>query len=206
MLRVAMSDRKLGVIIDDLPLRLSRAERAFGAAVLGYIPEYQHHALVSFRARPQRAPQNRQSPASCHPSIKAVIRRSGARQRVMQLSHAIFLIALVTCLKLMSNRENENDIFVWYPAILGQVAEPTARQDQLPAPFLGFPTQQRMVRKQLEGPPNADHPLMRNLRIVFREKAEKPLEIGERSGRYLDARHARSRGRRADFPATRASR
>jgi hypothetical protein len=41
---------------------------------------------------------------------------------------------------------------------------------------------------------------------LFREKVEKPLQIGERTSRYLDARHARSRGRRADFPATRASR
>jgi hypothetical protein len=41
---------------------------------------------------------------------------------------------------------------------------------------------------------------------VFCEKIEKPLKIGERTSRYFDARHARSRGRRADFPATRASR
>jgi hypothetical protein len=41
---------------------------------------------------------------------------------------------------------------------------------------------------------------------VFCEKIEKALEIGERTSRYLDARHARARGRRADFPAMRASR
>jgi hypothetical protein len=41
------------------------------------------------------------------------------------------------------------------------------------------------------------YPLTRKLRIVFREKIDKPLEIGKRTGRYLDARHARSRGSRA---------
>jgi len=37
-------------------------------------------------------------------------------------------------------------------------------------------------------------------------RADKPFEIGERTSRYFDARHARSRVRRADFPATRATR
>ena len=43
---------------------------------------------------------------------------------------------------------------------------------------------------------NADHPLTRELRIVVREKVEKPLQIGKRASRYLDTRHARARGRR----------
>ena len=44
------------------------------------------------------------------------------------------LITFVTCFQLMSNGENQNDIFVRDPAIFGQVAELAARQDQLPAP------------------------------------------------------------------------
>jgi hypothetical protein len=87
----------------------------------------------------------------------------------------------------MSNGENQNGIFVCYPAIFGHIAELAARQDQLQAPVLGLAAKQRMVRKQLEGSSNADHPLTRELRIVFCEKIEKPFEIGERTSRYLDA-------------------
>ena len=48
------------------------------------------------------------------------------------------LIAFVTRFQLMSNGENQNDICVGEPAIFGHVAELAARQDQLPAPVLGF--------------------------------------------------------------------
>jgi hypothetical protein len=116
------------------------------------------------------------------------------------------LTAFVTCSELISNGENQNGIFVWYPATLGHIAELAARQDKLPTPTLGSATQQRMVRKQLEGPSNAGHPLTLEPRIVFRQKVEMPLKIGERTRRYLDERYARARGRRAHFPATRASR
>ena len=116
------------------------------------------------------------------------------------------LFVFITRFELMSNGKDQHRILGSQPAIFGYVAKLAARQDQLPAPVLRFAAQQRMVCKQLEGSPNADHPLTRELRIVVCEKIEKPLEIGERSSRYLDARHARARGRRTDFPAARASR
>ncbi len=66
----------------------------------------------------------------------------------------------------------------------GHLAELAAGKEQFPAPLLGLAAQQRMLCKQIE----------------------KPLEVCERSSCYLDARHARARGRRTDLPATRASR
>src|ERR1700733_11231076 len=98
------------------------------------------------------------------------------------------LIVFITRFELMSNGENQHRVLGWQPAIFGYVAKLAARQDQLPAPVLHFTAEQRMVCKQLEGSPDADDPLTRVLRIVVCEKVEKPLEIGERSSRYLDAR------------------
>jgi hypothetical protein len=51
------------------------------------------------------------------------------------------LLALVARFQLMSNGEDQNDIFVREPAIFGDVAELASRQDQLPAPVLGFAAQ-----------------------------------------------------------------
>jgi hypothetical protein len=50
-------------------------------------------------------------------------------------------IAFVTYFQLMSNGENQNDVFVREPAIFGYVAELAARQDQLSAPVFGFAAQ-----------------------------------------------------------------
>ena len=130
----------------------------------------------------------------------------GCQRSIRPARSPTYLIAFVTRFQLMSNGENQNGIFVWYPPIFGHVAEPAAREYQLQATVLGFPAEQRMVGQQLERSPDADQPLTCELRVVFCEEIEKSLEIGERTSRYLDARHARARGRRADFPDIRASR
>lgn len=116
------------------------------------------------------------------------------------------LFLLVTRLPLMSHCENQHDIVGRHPAIFRHVAELTARQYQFPAPVFSLAAQQRMIRKDLEGSPNAEHPLAREFWVVVCKKIEEPLEIGERSSGYLDVRHARARGRRTPFPAARASR
>ena len=51
------------------------------------------------------------------------------------------LIVSITRFELMSNGENQNDVFVREPAIFGYVAELAARQDQLSAPVFGFAAQ-----------------------------------------------------------------
>jgi hypothetical protein len=93
------------------------------------------------------------------------------------------LFVFVTRFKLISNGKDQHLIPRRYPAIFGHIAELAARKDQLPAPVLRFAPQQPMVRKQLEGSSNADHPRTRELRIVVCEKIEKPLEIGEHTSR-----------------------
>jgi hypothetical protein len=115
-------------------------------------------------------------------------------------------LVVVTRFELMSNGKNQHDILRGKPAILGHVAKLAARKDQFPTSVLSFAAQQGMVGEQLEGSSYTYHPLPCELRVVICEKIEEPLEVGKRSGRYFDPRHARALGRRADFPATRASR
>ena len=116
------------------------------------------------------------------------------------------LFLFITRLQLMPHCENQHDIVGRHPATFRHVSELTARQYQFPAPVFGPAAQQRMIRKELKCSPNAEHPLAREFWVVVRKKIEEPLEIGERSSRYLDARHVRARGRRTPFPAARASR
>ena len=116
------------------------------------------------------------------------------------------LFLSVTRLQLMPHCENKHDIVGRRPAIFRHVAELTARQYQFPAPVFRLAAQQWMIRKDLEGSPNAKHPLAREFWVVVCKKIEEPLEIGECSSRYLDARHVRARGRRTPIPAARASR
>ncbi len=119
---------------------------------------------------------------------------------------ATALLLFVARFQLMANCQYQHGVIRRHPTILSHVAELATGKEQFPAPILGHAAQQRMVCEQIEGAPNTDNPLACELGVVFGEKIEEPLEVGERSSCYLDARHARARGRRTDLPATRASR
>jgi len=119
---------------------------------------------------------------------------------------ATSLLFFVARFQLMANCQYQHHVIGRHPTILSHVAELAARKEQFPASIFGLAAQQRMICKQIKSTPNTYNPLACELRVVFGEKIEEPLEVGERSSSYLDARHARARGRRTDLPATRASR
>jgi len=124
-------------------------------------------------------------------------------ERVMGIEYSLFL---VTSFELMPNRQNQDDVIRGHPPILGDVAKLAPGKNQFPAPVLRFAAEHRMVGEQLECAPDAKHPLARSSGVVLCKKIEEPLEVYERSDRYLDFRQLLARGRRTDFPAARASR
>lgn len=78
----------------------------------------------------------------------------------------------VPCLQLMSNRENQHDIFGGDPTVFRDVAKPATRQYQLTPAVFGLAAQQRMIREQFESSPNAEHPLTRKFWVVVRKEVE----------------------------------
>ena len=81
-----------------------------------------------------------------------------------------------------------------------------APEHQLAPPVFSRAPQEGVLREQLERPADAEKDLPGALGVVLGEELEEPLEIGERSRGYFDARHARALGRRVFFPARRAAR
>jgi len=113
------------------------------------------------------------------------------------------LILVVTRFTLVSNSQDQDDIFGGQPAVLGNVAVATAREDKFPPALLGLTTQQRVIRQQFERAAHANHLLSGSRRILFGDEIEEALQIRQRAFAYFDARHARPLGRRAFVPATR---
>jgi hypothetical protein len=79
----------------------------------------------------------------------------------------------VSCVQLMSNRQNQHDIFgSSSPSIFRDVTKPAARQYQLMPAVFCLAAQQWMIREKLESSPNAKHPLTRKLWVVVRKGVE----------------------------------
>ena len=106
----------------------------------------------------------------------------------------------------MPDRQDQHDILVRQPAILRNETELAARQHELPPTIFGHPTQQRVVRENLECRSYARECFQRPLGIDFGDKIEQTLQVAERTGSYFDARHERARGRRGFLPPIFAAR
>ena len=102
----------------------------------------------------------------------------------------------------MPYREDQHEILGRQPTILGDVAVPATRQHEFAPTILRDPTQQRVIRKNLESRPHARDLRQRAIGIDFSNEIEQALQIAERPGAYFDARQERARGRRGFLPAT----
>jgi len=112
----------------------------------------------------------------------------------------------VTCFALMPDRQNQHDVLGRQPAILRDVAVLATRQHEFAPTIFRQSTQQRVIRKNLEGCPYAREMRQCPPGIGFSDEIEQALQIAERPGAYFDARHERARGRRGFLPATLSAR
>ncbi len=116
------------------------------------------------------------------------------------------LVARVTSLQLMPNRQNEDDVFCRKPAIFGDVSVTTPREHKLTTAFFSRPAEQRMFGQEFEGPSDTRQLLSCSSRILCSDEIEQTLEVDQCSLSYFDDRQERALGRRALVPDTRAVR
>ena len=116
------------------------------------------------------------------------------------------LFASVSRLKLMTNRQDEDDVFGGKPSILRDVSVTAARENELAPALLSASPEQRMIRQQLERLADAHNLFACFSRIFGGDEVKESLEVGERALSYFDGRHARALGRRALAPDARAVR
>jgi len=100
----------------------------------------------------------------------------------------------------MPDRQNQHDVLGRQPTLFRYVTALASRQHELQ------PTQQRVVRENLECRSYARGLRQRPLGIGFGDEIEQALQVAGRTGGYFDARHERARGRRAFSPAILAAR
>jgi len=101
----------------------------------------------------------------------------------------------------MPHRQNQHHVLARQPAILRDVTVLAARQYEFSPAIFGHPTQQWVVRENLECCPYARELRQRKSGIGCSDNIEQALQVTERPGAYFDARHERARGRRGFLPA-----
>ena len=69
-----------------------------------------------------------------------------ARFRRAAVSANFHLFASVSGLKLMTNGQDEDDVFGWKPSILRDVSVTTSRENEFAPPLISGSPQQRMIR------------------------------------------------------------
>ena len=117
-----------------------------------------------------------------------------------------WLFAGISRLKLVSNGQDEDDIFGRKPSILGDVSVTAAREDEFAPALLSGSPEQRMIRKELKRLADAQNLFTCSLRVFGGDEVKESLEVGKRSLSYFDGRHARALGRRVLAPDARAVR
>ena len=154
--------------------------------------------------------QTAQIAESIRDSIRIPVVTRGVSNRLAPMrwleASEFHLFASVSRLKLVSNGQNEDDVFGRKPSVLCDVSITAAREDEFaPARLSGSP-EQRMIRQELERLADAQNLLKCSLRVFGGDEVKESLEVGERAMGYFDRRHARALGRRALAPDARAAR
>jgi hypothetical protein len=90
----------------------------------------------------------------------------------------------------MSDGKDQNDVLGGKPPVFRDISVTAARENEFPAAILRRPSEQRMIGQELKSLPHAQDLSARFLGVLDSDEVKEPFEVGYRSLRYFDRRHA----------------